>query len=172
MNNYEDQIREILDNDVKSIELVSETSNYVYKVETNNHGIVYAKFYLNNSSHIDNELYLYKLLDNKYLKEVVVSSDNPKYANFKELKGKTLDMLSSEELSDNKEKIIDSVIYFYDTISKVKTKGYGLLDSNLNGTSNSFKDFIVERQTATEKNLSDYPILKEMYKYKTGDIIL
>ncbi len=163
MNNFETQIKEALDNDVKSIELVSQTSNYVYKVETNNHGTVYAKFYLNNSSHIDNELYLYKLLDNKYLKEVIVSSEEPKYAIFKELKGKTLDELSSKELNDNKEKIIDSLIYFYDTIAKVKTNGYGLLDRELNGTSKNFKEFIVTRQTATQNNLSEYPRLNKIF---------
>ena len=74
---------------------------------------------------------------------------------------KTLDELSSKELNDNKEKIIDSLIYFYDTIAKVKTNGYGLLDKELNGTSKNFKEFIVTRQTATQNNLSEYQSLFE-----------
>ena len=177
MNKYEDIIKEVLSNDVLDIQLVSKTSNYVYKVTTNTYGVVYAKFYLNNSSHIDNELYLYELLDKKYLKEIIVSSNNPKYAIFKELKGKTLDELNNEEIENNKGKIIDSLICFYESISKVSTNGYGILDNNLNGTSNSFIEFITNRQTSTQNNLSNYSKLNKIFtlindKYKdllTGD---
>ena len=157
MDKYIEIIKEYFDS--KSIELVSETSNLVFKVITTNNEVVYAKFYLNKSSHIDNELYLYDILDKIYLKEVIKSSNDPKYAFFKELKGKTLDELSKEELKKYKDQIIDSIIYFYETISKVKVNNYGLLNSDLNGTSNSFEEFIYNRQSNTEKILSEYPIL-------------
>ena len=157
--------------DTEDIELISQTSNIVYKVTTKQGEVLYAKFYLNNSSHIDHELELYDILDHRYLKDVVFSSNNPKYAIFKELKGKTLDELSNAEIHKYKDKIIDSLIYFYKTIAKTKVKNYGLLDNNMNGTSKSFQEFIVERQTGTEEVLKDYPILNtaftEIYgKYK------
>ena len=157
--------------DTKNIELVSETNNLVFKVMTNNNETVYVKFYLNKSSHIDHELYLYDILNHDYLKELVYSSNNPKYAIFKELKGRTIDELSKEELIKYKEKIIDSIIYFYDTMSKVKVNDYGLLDNNLNGTSKTFDEFIFKRQSNTQNTLKGYPILDNAFtliynKYK------
>lgn len=157
--------------DAKNIELVSQTNNLVFKVVSSNNEVLYAKFYLNKSTHIDHELYLYKVLDNNYLKDIVISSNNPKYAVFKELKGKTLDELTKEELEAYKEQIIDSLIYFYETVSKVKINNYGLLDNEMNGTSESFREFIVKRQTDTENILKDYPILNNAFsslynKYK------
>lgn len=169
MDKYIDIIKEKID--AKEIELVSETSNLVFKVTTNNNEIVYAKFYLNKSSHIDHELFLYDILDNDYLKEIVINSNDPKFAVFKELKGKTIDELSKEELHKYKEQIIDSVIYFYETISKTKVNGYGLLDKDLHGTSKTFEEFVINRQTDTEKILKDYPVLNNAFsaiydKYK------
>lgn len=165
---YIDTIKNVLDGDVKKVDLVSQTSNIVFKVQTEKHGIVYVKFYLNKSSHIDNEMHLYSLLDQKYLKEVISSSENPKFAIFKELKGKVLDELTPDEITANKEKIVDSIIYFYETIGSQKTKGFGILDENMNGTRGSFQDFIVKRQTGTEQVLKDYPVLgtafSEIYK--------
>ena len=157
--------------DAKNIELVSQTNNLVFKVVSSNNEVLYAKFYLNKSTHIDHELYLYKVLDNNYFKDIVISSNNPKYAVFKELKGKTLDELTKEELEAYKEQIIDSLIYFYETVSKVKINNYGLLDNEMNGTSESFREFIVKRQTDTENILKDYPILNNAFsslynKYK------
>ena len=162
MDNYINKIKEVLGNDVLNIELVSKTSNYVFKVVTKNE-VLYAKFYLNNSSHIDHELYLYKLLDNKYLKELVISSDNPKFAVFKELKGKTLDELSKDELLSYRETIVDSLIQFYDTVGSVKVDGYGLLDSEIKGTSKSFLDFIVNRQMDTQNVLKDYDLFNSAF---------
>lgn len=147
----------------KSIELVSNTNNIVFKVIAEDNEVLYTKFYLNNSTHIDHELFLYDILDNNYLKDVVLSSNKPKFAIFKELKGKTLDELSKEELQAFKEQIIDSVIYFYETISKKKIEKYGLLDNNMNGTSESFKEFIIKRQTDTENILKDYPVLNSAF---------
>ena len=90
---------------------------------------------------------------------------------YKELKGKTIDELSKEELNKNKEKIVDSLIYFYETIGKQKINGYGLLDENMNGTSKDFYEFIENRQNDTEKTLKDYPVLNNAFsniykKYK------
>jgi len=104
-------------------------------------------------------MYLYGVMNQKYLKEVIVSSDNPKFAIFKELKGKTIDELTQEELSQNKEKIIDSLINFYETIGNTKTNGFGLLDEKMCGTSSSFEEFILKRQTDTEYILKDYSVL-------------
>ena len=168
----EEYLKIIKDNlNTKNIELISQSSNLVFKVLTSNNEYVYVKFYLNKSSHIDHELYLYDILDHNYLKELIKSSDNPKFAVFKELIGKTLDELSEDELHNNCEAITDSVIYFYETISKVKVKNFGLLDNNLNGTSKSFQDFIYNRQTETQEILKDYPILNSAFsliydKYK------
>lgn len=156
---YESLIMEALSNDAKNIKLVSKTNNIVYKAENSRYGTVYIKFYLNKSSHIDNEMNLYGLIDSKYLKEVIVSSKNPKFAVFKELKGKTIDELDSKDLKDNSEQIINSVIYFYDTLGKEKTKGYGLLDENMCGTSTDFQNFLIKRQTDTQNILKDYPVL-------------
>ena len=160
---YIDIISKALGEDIKNVELVSKTNNIVFKVKTEKHGTVYAKFYLNNSSHIDNELHLYDILNNKYLKERIVTSNNPKFAIFKELKGKTLDELTPEQIAENKEHIIDSVIDFYENIGKVKISGYGILDENMNGTSTSFQDFIMKRQTDTQNLLKDYPILNNVF---------
>ena len=155
----------------KDIELVSQTSNLVFKVITTDNNTLYVKFYLNKSSHIDHELDLYSFLDNKYLKEVVKSSNEPKYAIFKELNGRTIDELNKEELLKYKDLIIDSVIYFYETISKNKVNNYGLLNNDLKGTSNSFHEFIYNRQISTQNILKDYPVLNNAFsliydKYK------
>jgi len=168
---YEAQIRECLGEKVNHIELVSSTNNIVFRVDTAKYGTAYAKFYLENSSHIDHEMELYGLIDSKFLKEVIITSTDPKMAVFDELKGKTIDELSQEEIEKNKEKIIDSLIYFYETLGKNKIKGYGLLDKDMKGKSSSFQDFIIERQTKTQETLKDYPVLNNTFskifeKYK------
>ena len=165
-------INKAFNNNVNKIDLVSETSNRVYKVETKNNEVVYAKFYLNKLSHIDHEINLYNLIDSKYLKEVIMISDSKDFAIYKELKGKTLDELTKKELIEYKEQIIDSLIYFYETIGKNKVNGYGLLDKDMNGTSKDFLEFILNRQKDTELVLKDYQVLNsaftniyEKYKY-------
>lgn len=159
---YIDTIKNELNVNSSDIELISNTNNLVFKVNVNG-SFLYAKFYLDNSSHIDHELFLYDLIDNDYLKEIVVSSNDPKYAIFKELKGKTLDELSSDEISFYKERIVDSLIYFYNTISETKVNGFGILDENMNGTSSSFSDFIIKRQMDTQNILRDYPLLNDCF---------
>ena len=67
----------------------------------------------NNSYHIDNEINLYKLVGNRYLKELVYSSENPKFAIFKELKGKTVDELDSVSLINYADNIIESLCDFF-----------------------------------------------------------
>ena len=172
-NNDEDfkSISELLNDDIKSFELVSETSNKVYRVNTETYGVVYAKVYLNKSSHIDHEIDLYNIIEHKYLKDIIKISSDKKIAIYKELKGKTLDELSNEELSIYKDNIVDSLIYFYETLEKEKIKGFGLLDENMNGTSDNFEAFIVNRQKDTEEILKEYYLLnsafsKIYYKYK------
>ena len=169
--NYVDLITAALNSDVKKVDFVSETNNIVFKVQTETQGIVYAKFYLNRSSHIDHEMDLYDIMDRKYLKDVVTSFESPKFAIFKELKGKALDELSAEEIEQNKEKIVDSLIYFYETVGNKKTEGFGLLDDKMHGTSQSFQEFITNRQMDTEKVLEKYPVLNSAFskiyaKYK------
>lgn len=159
----DNMISKLLDSDVKSIDLISQTSNLVFKVDTEKYGIVYAKYYLNKSSHIDHELDLYDLIDNKYLKELIIKSDDHRLAIYKELKGKTLDELTVDEVNKYKEKIVDSLIYFYETIGKEKVSNYGLLDCDMNGTSENFIDFIVNRQKDTEKVLEEYPVLNNAF---------
>lgn len=162
MNEYIDIINKTL-KDAKEIKLISNTSNMVYKVKDNKYGTVYVKFYLNKSSHIDNEIKLYNIVNKKYLKEIITKSSNPNFAIFKELKGKTIDELSKEELENNKEYIVESLIEFFETISKKKVHGFGLLDSYLNGTSKDFKEFIVQRQLNTQNELKDYPFLNNIF---------
>ena len=174
---YLKTILEALENDASNIELVSNTNNIVYKANTLKYGTVYIKFYLNQSSHIDNEMNLYNILDKAYLKEVIFSSKKPRFAVFKEVKGKTLDELTDSELESLKEKIIDSVKCFYDTLSNVKIEGYGLLDENLKGSSTNFKEFIIDRQMRTQELLKEYPVFCDVFsriwkKYEdiiTGD---
>ena len=163
MEKYIDLIKQTLNDDVEKIELISDTSNLVFKVKSQQYGIVYAKIYLNKSSHIDNEMKLYDIVNKKYLKEIVISSVNPNFAIFKELKGKTIDELSTEELNQYKYKIVDSIIDFFETISNKKVKGYGLLDENLNGTSQNFKEFIIQRQLFTQNELKEYPFLNNIF---------
>lgn len=169
--NYINEIKKLLNNDIITIELISNTNNIVYRVNTNRYGIVYSKVYLNNSSHIDNEICLYDLIDKKYLKELIIYSNNPKIAIYKELKGKTIDLLTKEELIKNKNTIIDSIIDFYETIGSKKINGYGLLDENLNGRDSDFNTFIYNRQIDTQNILKDYNELNSVFskiydKYK------
>ncbi len=158
-----EKIIELLNCNVLDLDLISKSNNNVYKVNTDKYGTLYVKEYLNNSSHIDNELYLYDLLDKKYLKELIGSSINPKLAIFRELKGKTIDELNSIELDKYKDKIIDSVINFYEIIGSKKINNYGLLDDKLNGKYNSFKEFIIDRQTNTQNILKDYNLLNNLF---------
>ncbi|MBQ3416129.1 MAG: hypothetical protein IJH39_12510 [Clostridia bacterium] len=172
MDEYIDIINKTL-NDVEEIKLISKTNNIVFKVKSRQYGVVYAKFYLNKSSHIDNEIKLYDFVNNKYLKEIITKSYS--FAIFKELKGKTVDELSESELSNNKEYIVESLIDFFETISKKKIQGFGLLDSNLNGTSKDFKEFIVKRQLSTQNELKDYPFLNNIFSKiyeKYSDLIV
>lgn len=168
--NYEEIIKNILDGIIK-IELISDTNNKVFKVKLNNNKNLYAKFYENNSSHTDNELKVYDLIDNKYLKELYYKSLNSKLAVFKELKGKTIDELNNEELEKYSDKIIESVCNYFDSISKFKTTGYGILDDNLHGKYDSFFTFLNIRQQETSSILSEYNEWNSLYdsiisKYK------
>ncbi len=170
---YVDIIKKYIKDSV-SIEEVSHTSNIVFKVVRENGEVLYAKFYLNNSSHIDHEMNLYKLVDNKYLKEVVCTSISPKMAIFKELKGTTIDELSISDKAKYSDLIIDSLYEFFESIASIKVNGYGLLDENMEGTSDSFIEFLNSRQKGTALNLKDYPFLSNLFdlictKYK--DII-
>ena len=162
MDKYIDIINKTL-KDVEEIKIISKTNNIVFKVKSKQYGNVYAKFYLNKSSHIDNEIKIYDFVDNRYLKEIITKSSNPDFAIFKELKGKTIDELSEKEINNNKEYIVDSLIDFFENISKKKIQGYGLLDSNLKGTSRDFKEFIVQRQLETQNELKDYPFLNNIF---------
>ncbi len=171
---YELFLRENLKN-IKDISRISEATNIVYKITMNDNSILYAKFYLDITSHIDHEIELYKIVDNKYLKELVYSSDNPRMAIYKELKGTTLDELTNIEKEKYGDKIIDSLYNFFTDISSIHVDGYGILDSNMNGKYDSFNDFIIDRQTTTAHNLKDYPRLSKLFdliysKYK--DIII
>lgn len=164
MKDFEKTIRDSLNGDANQIELVSQSNNIVFKVNTNQWGVVYAKFYRHTSSHIDHELELYQLVNANYLKEIVYISPDSQLAIFKELRGKTLDELSSIELEQNKDKIINSLIEFFESISQNKVQGYGLLDDNLAGKSQSFNEFIIERQTRTQVILQEYPNLRDAFQ--------
>ena len=65
--NDKEIIHDIIKKEIINITLVSNTSNTVYKVRTVDDEIFYVKFYNNNSSHIDNELAVYNIVDNKNL---------------------------------------------------------------------------------------------------------
>lgn len=172
--NYELIIKNILKESKLEIELVSDTNNKVFKVKTANE-ILYAKFYSNSSAHIDNELKVYDLVANKYLKELIYKSESPRIAIFKELVGKTIDELSAEELEDKSDLIVESVVDYFEKISIHKVKGYGILDENLNGKYSDFFEFLKIRQSSTSLILKDYPELNGIFdlimkKYK--DIIV
>jgi len=160
--NYEATIENILKEKNIKIELVSETSNKVYRVKKADGQILYAKFYEGNSSHIDNELKVYDLVDSKYLKELYYKSLDPKMAIFKELIGKTIDDLTAEELEKNSDKIINSLCDYFSSISNNKTNGYGILDGNLNGKYDDFFTFLKSRQQETSLVLSEYEELRDL----------
>lgn len=172
--NYELIIKNVLKEKFLKAKLISETSNKVYKVKTVDGETLYAKFYEGNSSHIDNELKVYDLVDNKYLKELYCKSSNPNMAFFKELVGKTVDELNEEELKNNSSKIVSSVCDYFDSIGINKITGYGILDENLNGKYDDFHNFLKTRQQETALVLSEYKELSGLFnlifnKYK--DII-
>lgn len=170
--NYELELRKIL-KDIKTIEKIEEATNKVFKLTMNDDSILYAKFYLNITSHIDHEINLYDKVDNKYLKELVYSSNNPKLAIFKELKGITLDQIEDKEkYADD---IIDSLCKFFDDLNKIHVNGYGILDNNMNGKYTTFNEFIIDRQTKTSNELIDYPKLSNLFNLiysKYSDIIV
>ena len=171
--NYIDKIKEIFGSDI-IIEEIGETSNKVFRVVLNDK-VVYVKFYRDNSSHIDNELKIYELCDNSYLKEIIYKCDDPKMAVFSELVGKTVDELSSDELNKYSDLIVDAVISFFESIGKNKVEGYGLLDENLCGISSSFMEFLRNRQEDTASTLKDYPelsVLANIILDKYKDIIV
>lgn len=157
MEEYIDRIKSIVD--CTDIELISDTSNKVFKITTEN-DILYAKFYLGNSYHVDNELKVYDLVDNKYLKEIYYKDSD--MAIFKELKGRTIDELSNEELDNYKTSIIDAICTYFDSISKTKTEGYGKLDTNLKGRYESFIEFLKTRQMESSEYLSSYDYLSKV----------
>ena len=158
---YEDLIREKI-SDAKDISLISETNNKVYKVEKDDETL-FAKFYLNRSSHIDHEMQLYGIIDNKYLKDIVCSSEEPQFTIFKELKGTTIDKLSDEAKQANAEKVVSAVIDFYSSCEQHKLEGFGLVDKDMKGESESFADFITKRQLDTQNVLKDYPIVNNAF---------
>lgn len=160
---YELMIKNILKNKVESILLVTDTNNKVYKVKTVDNEILYVKFYEGSSTHIDNELKIYNLVDNKYLKEIVYISDSLKIAIFKELIGKTVAELSDDELNKFSDKIIYSVCDFFEGISSNKVNGYGLLDEQLNGKHNNFYEFLESRQQETSLVLKEYKELTHLF---------
>lgn len=162
--NYEKNIYDALGKDILSIEEVSHSNNIVFKVVMKSKEVYYAKIYLSNSSHIDHELDLYELINNKYLKELVYSTSNPKMAIYKELKGRTVDSLIDNEMIKYSDKIVDSLCDFFDSISNIHVNGYGILDKKMNGTSSSFEEFIVKRQSETSNKLKDYPYLANLFK--------
>lgn len=162
--NYEKNIYDALGKDILTIEEVSHSNNIVFKVVMKSKEVYYAKIYLSNSSHIDHELDLYELINNKYLKELVYSTSNPKMAIYKELKGRTVDSISDNEMIKYSDKIVDSLCDFFDSISNIHVNGYGILDKKMNGTSSSFEEFIVKRQSETSNKLKDYPYLANLFK--------
>ncbi len=164
LDKYKKIINQALDNEVEEIKLVTNTSNIVFKVIKKDKSILYAKFYMNNSSHIDHELQLYKLIDNKYLKELVYSSKKHNMAIYKELKGKTVSELTEEEKELYADKIVCSLVEFFNQISSIQAEGYGLLDQNMKGMSSDFKEFILNRQTNTSNNLKAYSYLSGIFK--------
>lgn len=161
MKTYEDKINNLI-NGVYKVELVSETSNKVFKVTKEDGEILYAKFYEGNSYHIDNELKIYDLVDNKYLKEIVYKDEKSRIAIFKELVGKTVDELNSEELKTYRNSIVSAVYNYFNSLSKKKVEGYGALDNNLHGKYDTFMNFLKTRQGETSKQLSAYPDLSSI----------
>ncbi len=164
LDKYRKIITEALGGEIEEISLVTNTSNIVFKVTKKDKTVLYAKFYMNNSSHIDHELELYKLVDNKYLKELVYSSKEHHMAIYKELIGKTVYELTEEEKNLYADKIVDSLIDFFNQISSIKTEGYGLINEDMKGMSSDFKEFIISRQTDTANNLKAYSYLSGIFK--------
>lgn len=164
LDKYKKIINDALNNEVEDISLITNTSNIVFKVVKTDKEVLYAKFYMRNSSHIDHELELYNLVDNKYLKELVYSSSEHNMAIYKELKGKTIYELTDEEKKLYADKIVDSLIEFFSQVSKIETEGYGLLDEKMKGMNVDFKEFIISRQTDTSNNLKAYSYLNGIFK--------
>ncbi len=164
LEKYKKIITEALNDEILEISLVTDTNNLVFKVTKKDKTVLYAKFYMNNSSHIDHELELYKFVDNKYLKELVYTSSEHHLAIYKELKGKTVYELTEEEKSLYADRIINSLIDFFNQVSSIKTEGYGLINEDMKGMSSDFKEFIISRQTDTANNLKAYSYLSGIFK--------
>lgn len=75
MITYEEVINKVLNYKVEQCKLISQSNNLVFKIVTNDSEVLYAKIYLNNSSHIDHELKLYDIVEKKYLKELVYQTE-------------------------------------------------------------------------------------------------
>lgn len=152
---YNKIIETVIKEDVISTELISNTSNEVYKVKLTTGQNLYLKIYKNNSSHIDNEIKLYDLIDNKYLKELYYKSQDGSFAIFKELEGDTIDELNEFVLNSNCEKIVDNVCNYFNDVAKNKIQGYGILDNNLKGKYEDFLEFLKSRQEVTSTVLKN-----------------
>lgn len=166
---FENKIKSILKNEYLDIKLISDSNNKVYKITLKNDENLYAKFYLNNSSHIDNELKIYDLVDYKYLKPLFYKEKE--FAIFKEVKGKTIDELNELELESKSKDIIESLCEFFNQINLRKVNKFGILDSELNGKFDTFEEFLIKRQNETSIELKDYPKLSNIFnlmfaKYK------
>lgn len=167
--------RENLNNRVIDIELISDTSNKVYRLKMESGDSLYFKFYEGRSFHFDNELKLYDLLNNKYLKNLIYKSPDNKMAIFEELIGRTVDELSYEEMVAKADSIISSVCSYFEAVSETKVFNYGILNERFEGKYNDFHEFLEKRQLESSFILKDYDELTNLFeliynKYK--DIII
>lgn len=151
---------------VDSIDILSGTNNLVCKFRSQNKELV-AKFYLNKGTHVDNELFLYSVLPKEahsFLKELVVSDESRRqiqvpFAVFEQLEGKSvLDHVKEGSMDRSlAHAVIKDLHDFLDLCFRVRPSRFGYLKGSLEGSHDSYLDFVFDYQVPTSRTLFHNP---------------
>ena len=161
IDNYIKKIESAIQKKISNAELISDANNIVIKYYIENRAY-FAKFYMSNATHVDNEVMLYEKIPKegkKYLKDLIYSNFNSNkdldFAIFEEVKGKTLaDMLENNEVSKQlAEKIAISLLNYFNIVSTIKTTKYGNLENSLEGKYDNYLKYLYEYQIPTTETL-------------------
>ncbi|NDV96418.1 hypothetical protein D0T84_16070 [Dysgonomonas sp. 521] len=141
-------------------EIISYLNNIVVKVDG-----LYLKIYKGDSTIRDNELILYKNIENNNMfKEMVfqgiIKLDIEYYfALFKPIHGDTLDNVEYNE--KNAQNIAESIYSFIKLTSKIKCEKFGDINGKFEGEYNNFKEYIFNFQHKTATTLYMEPMTRK-----------